>query len=74
MRSLNVLAFQLLRRRSIGLMLPLRECLPMVDECQDSAAKYEEYCGVKQDLQGAGQDLRHRLSGFARGAATFVVR
>jgi hypothetical protein len=55
-------------------MLPLRECLPMVDECQDSAAKYEEYCGVKQDLQGAGRDLRHRLSGFARGAATFVVR
>ena len=55
-------------------MLPLRECLPMVDECQDSAARYEEYCGVKQDLQGAGRDVRHRLSGFARGAATFVVR
>ena len=62
MCSLNVLAFQQLRRGSIGLMLPLRECLPMVDKCQDSAAKYEEYCGAKQDLQGAGRDLRHRLS------------
>ena len=74
MRSLNVRALQLLRRGFIGLMLPLRECLPMVDECQDSAARYEEYCGVKQDLQGAGRDLRHRISVFARGAATFVVR
>ena len=74
MRSLHVSALQLLRRKTIGLMLPIRECLPVVDECQDSAENYEEYCGAKQNLQGAGQDLRHRLSGFARGAATFVVR
>ena len=74
MRRLYGSACQRLRKAYIGLMLPTLECSLMADECQDLAANFKDNCGARQDLQGAGWDLRHRLSGFARGAATFVVR
>ena len=74
MHWLYATALQLLRGQTIGLMLPTHECLLTVDECQDLAGNYEEYCVIKQKLQGAGSGSRHRLSAFARGAATFVVR
>ena len=67
-------AFQGLRRHSIGLILLAHECSLTVDECQDLAGNYEEYCDTGQNVQGAGPDSRHRLSVFARGAAMFMVR
>ena len=74
MHSLYATARQLLRRKTIGLMLRTHECSLTVDECQDLAGNYEEYCDTGQNVQGAGPDSRHRLSVFARGAAMFMVR